>query len=67
MAKLRGGTAQLRVRWIGLKGEDRICGQCGLREMENVNHLDEDSKRWLSIYLAEYRITCWKEVQWLPM
>ena len=40
MAKLRGGT-ELRVetgRWIGLKEEDRICGQCGLREVENVEH-----------------------------
>ena len=41
MAKLRGGTAELKVetgRWIGLKREDRICGQCGLREVENVEH-----------------------------
>ena len=41
MAKLRGGTAELRVetgRWIGVKREDRICGQCGLREVENVEH-----------------------------
>ena len=41
MAKLKGGTAELRVetgRWIGLKREDRICGQCGLREVENVEH-----------------------------
>ena len=41
MAKLRGGTAELRVetdRWIGLKREDRICGQYGLREVENVEH-----------------------------
>ena len=41
MAKLRGGTAELRVetgRWIGLEREDRICGQCGLREVENVEH-----------------------------
>ena len=38
---LRGGTAELRVetgRWIGLKREGRICGQCGLREVENVEH-----------------------------
>ena len=35
-AELRGGTAELRVetgRWIGLKREDKICGQCGLREV----------------------------------
>ena len=41
MAKLRGGTAELRVetdRWIGLKTEDRICGQHGLRDVENVEH-----------------------------
>ena len=25
-------------RWIGLKREDRFCGQCGLREVENVEH-----------------------------
>ena len=34
MAKLIGGTTELRVeagKWIGLKREDRICGQCGLR------------------------------------
>ena len=39
MAKLRGGIAELRVetgRWIGLEREDRICAQCGLREVENV-------------------------------
>ena len=39
MAKLRGGTAELRVetgRWIGQEREDRICAQCGLREVENV-------------------------------
>ena len=41
MAKLRGGTAELRVetgRWIGVKREDRIYGHCGLREVENVEH-----------------------------
>ena len=41
MAKLRGDTAELRVetgRWIGLKTEDRICDQCGLREVKNVEH-----------------------------
>ena len=41
MAELRGGTAELKVetgRCIGLEREDRICGQCGLREVENVEH-----------------------------
>ena len=41
MAKLRGGTVELMVetgRWIGLKREDRICGRCGLMEVENVDH-----------------------------
>ena len=41
MAKLRGGTAVMSIetgRWIGLKREDRVCGQCGLREVENVEH-----------------------------
>ena len=41
MARLRGGIAELRVetgRWIGLEREDRLCGQYGLREVENVEH-----------------------------
>ena len=41
MAKLRGGTVELRVetgRWIKLKRDDRVCGQCSLREVENVEH-----------------------------
>ena len=41
MAKLRGGTAEWSVetgRWIGLEREDRLCGQCGLREVENIEH-----------------------------
>ena len=41
MGKLRGGTVELIVetgRWIGLKREDGICGRCGLREVENVEH-----------------------------
>ena len=25
-------------RWIGLKREDRICGQCGLREVKDAEH-----------------------------
>ena len=35
------GTAELRaqsVDGIGLKREDRICGQCSLREVEDVEH-----------------------------
>ena len=35
------GTAELRVQsvdGIGLKREDRICGQCGLIEVEDVEH-----------------------------
>ena len=39
--ELRRVMAKLRVetgRWIGLKREDRICGQCGLREVENVEY-----------------------------
>ena len=41
LAKLRGGTAELRVetgRWVGLEREDRICGQCCSGEVENVEH-----------------------------
>ena len=41
LAKLRGGTAELRVesgRWVGLKREERICSQCGSGEVEDVEH-----------------------------
>ena len=41
MTRLRGDTAELRLEtngWIGLKIEDRICVQCGLREVKNVEH-----------------------------
>ena len=41
MAKLRGGTAELKIetgRWIGLKREERICGECGVNEVEDVEH-----------------------------
>ena len=42
LAKLRGGTAELRIetgRWRGLKREDRICKNCRNGEVENVEHL----------------------------
>ena len=35
MANLRGGTVELRVE---TGREDRICGQCGLKGVENVEH-----------------------------
>ena len=41
LAKLRGGTAELRVetgRWVGMRREERICVQCCLGEVENVEH-----------------------------
>ena len=41
LAKLRGGTAELRVesgRWVGLSREDRSCTQCGSGEVEDVEH-----------------------------
>ena len=41
MAKLIGCTVELSVetgRWIGLEKEYSICGQYGLREVENVKH-----------------------------
>ena len=41
LAKLRGGTAELRVetgRWNGLKKEERICKQCTMGEVENEEH-----------------------------
>ena len=33
--------ALVRYKWIELKREDRICGQCGLREVEDVEHCAE--------------------------
>ena len=41
LAKLRGGTAELRIesgRWVGLAREDRICTQCDSGEVEDVEH-----------------------------
>ena len=41
LAKLRGGTAALRIetgRWSGLKREERLCRQCRLEEVEDVEH-----------------------------
>ena len=42
LAKLRGGTAELRIetgRWRGLKREERICKNCRSREVEDAEHL----------------------------
>ena len=41
VTKLRGGTAELRVktgRWSGLQREERICRQCALEEVEDEAH-----------------------------
>ena len=41
LAKLRGGTAELRLetgRWVGLRREDRVCAHCSLGEVEDVEH-----------------------------
>ena len=41
LAKLRGGTAALRMetgRWGGLKREERLCKQCRLEEVEDEEH-----------------------------
>ena len=41
LAKLWGGTAALRIetgRWSGLKREERLCRQCRLEEVEDVEH-----------------------------
>ena len=41
MAKLRGGTAALRMetgRWGGLKREERLCKQCRREEVEDEEH-----------------------------
>ena len=42
LTKLRGGTAELRVktgRWIGLRREERVCKQCTSGEVEDEMHL----------------------------
>ena len=42
LAKLRGGTAELRIetgRWRGLKREERICKNCRSGEVEDAEHL----------------------------
>ena len=42
LAKLRGGTAALRIetgRWSGLKREKRSCRQCTAEEVEDEEHL----------------------------
>ena len=41
LAKLRGGTAALRIetgRWSGLKREERSCRQCTVEEVEDEEH-----------------------------
>ena len=41
LAKLRGGTAALRIetgRWSGLKREERSCRQCTVGEVEDEEH-----------------------------
>ena len=42
LAKLRGGTAELRIetgRWRGLERQERICKCCESGEVEDVEHL----------------------------
>ena len=42
LAKLRGGTAELRIetgRWRGLKREETICKNCRSGEVEDAEHL----------------------------
>ena len=44
MAKLRGGTAELRIeigRQHGLRREDRVCKECGSGEVEDTALCDE--------------------------
>ena len=41
MARLRGGTAELVMevgRWQGMRREDRVCKDCGNREVEDIDH-----------------------------
>ena len=41
LARLRGGTAALRIetgRWSGIRREERICNQCSIGEIEDVEH-----------------------------
>ena len=42
LAKLRGGTVELRIetgRWRGLERQERICKCCESGEVEDVEHL----------------------------
>ena len=42
LAKLRGGTAELRIetgKWRGLERQERICKCCASGEVEDVEHL----------------------------
>ena len=42
LAKLRGGTAELRIeaeRWRGLERQERICKCCKSGEVEDAEHL----------------------------
>ena len=59
LAKLRGGTAALRIetgRWSGLKREERLCRQCGLEEVEDVEHFLLRCEGW-----AQERVTACME------
>ena len=41
LAKLRGGTAAIRIetgRWSGIKREERSCRQCKVEEVEDEEH-----------------------------
>ena len=41
MARLRGGTVELAIevgRWQGVRREDRVCKECGSREVESLDH-----------------------------
>ena len=40
MTRLRGGTAELEIevgRWHGVRGEDRVCKECGSGEVEDID------------------------------
>ena len=46
---LRGGSASLQIetgRWKGVPGEERLCMDCGMNEVEGCDHWLLRCLRW---------------------
>ena len=71
LAKLTGGTAELRIktgRWRGLKREERICKNCRSGEVEDVEHLvmrceQVKEKRGKLVELMDERVEEWQGME----